>query len=236
MTWLQNDATALKYSSYLSGNGTDIASGMTIDASGFIYVTGTTTSTDASSGLVQFPASNLPQGVPFQSISRAPGQPQFFVTKVNTSAPRQQSIAYSTFFGGASFCTTPTAIAVGGGIAVDTSGNVYFTGHDELPVHGMRGMRRQRLSHPECIPAVSGSASSDYDHQSSVVHDQTNPTEPDAFVAKLNLNPTAAQGQQLVWSTYLGGAGTDSGTGVAVDTGAANVYVVGTTNSNPFAR
>ena len=39
------------------------------------------------------------------------------------------------------------------------------------------------------------------------------------------------QGQQLLWSTYLGGIGTDAGTGVAIDTGAANVYVVGTTNS-----
>ena len=53
--------------------------------------------------------------------------------------------------------------------------------------------------------------------------------DSDAFVAKLN--PNAPQGQQLLWSTYVGGTGTDSGTGVAVDTGAANVYLVGTTNS-----
>jgi hypothetical protein len=32
------DATTLQYSSYLSGNGTDTASGMTIDASGYIYM------------------------------------------------------------------------------------------------------------------------------------------------------------------------------------------------------
>ena len=51
MTELQFDATALMYSSYLSGNGTDIASGMTIDASGNIYVTGTTTSTDTSAAI-----------------------------------------------------------------------------------------------------------------------------------------------------------------------------------------
>ena len=51
-------------------------------------------------------------------------------------------------------------------------------------------------------------------------------------MAKLNLNPNVSQGQQLIWSTYLGGTGTDAGTGVAIDTGAANVYVVGTTNSS----
>ena len=234
VTWLQNDATALKYSSYLSGNGTDIASGMTIDASGYIYVTGTTTSTDASSGLIQFPASNLPQGVPFQSISRSPGQPQFFVTKVNTSAPRQASIAYSTFFGGASF-NTPAAVAVGGGIAVDTSGNVYFTGTTNYLFSGCAGCGGSDFpilnAYQPCLgvpPAIT------------IINPPpcattTTTTDPDAFVAKLNLNPTAAQGQQLVWSTYLGGAGTDSGVGIAVDTGAANVYVVGTTNSSPFA-
>jgi uncharacterized repeat protein (TIGR01451 family) len=233
VTWLQNDATALKYSSYLSGNGTDIASGMTIDASGFIYVTGTTTSTDASSGLVQFPASNLPQGVPFQSISRAPGQPQFFVTKVNTSAPRQQSIAYSTFFGGASF-GTPTAIAEGGGITVDTSGNVYFTGTTNYLFTGCAGCGASDFPILNAYqPCLGVPPLTQITNPPSCA--TTTTTEPDAFVAKLNLNPTAAQGQQLVWSTYLGGAGTDSGMGVAVDTGAANVYVVGTTNSSPFA-
>lgn len=234
VTWLQNDATALKYSSYLSGNGTDIASGMTIDASGYIYVTGTTTSTDASSGLVQFPASNLPQGIPFQSISRSPGQPQFFVTKVNTNAPKQQSIAYSTFFGGASF-NTPTAIAVGGGIAVDTSGNVYFTGTTNYLFSGCAGCGGSDFpilnAYQPCL---------DQPPPTTIINppsctNATTTTDPDAFVAKLNLNPTIAQGQQLVWSTYLGGAGTDSGSGIAVDTGAANVYVVGTTNSSPFA-
>ena len=232
VTWLQNDAKALKYSSYLSGNGTDIASGMTIDAAGYIYVTGTTTSTDASSGLVQFPASNLPQGIPFQSISRAPGQPQFFVTKVNTSAPKQASIAYSTFFGGESF-NTPTAIAVGGGIAVDTSGNVYFTGTTNYLFSGCAGCGGSDFpilnAYQPCLGVPP--ATTIINPPSCAT---TTATEPDAFVAKLNLNPTAAQGQQLVWSTYLGGAGTDSGMGVALDSGAANVYVVGTTNSPGF--
>jgi uncharacterized repeat protein (TIGR01451 family) len=47
----------------------------------------------------------------------------------------------------------------------------------------------------------------------------------DAFVAKV-----APDGQTLLYAGFIGGAGTDRGTGIAVD-GAGNAYVVGETNS-----
>src|SRR6202011_220587 len=102
-----------------------IASGMAIDNHQNLYVTGTTTSTDEAgiTTSIQFPASSPPEAEAFQTFSRAPIQ--FFVTKVNTAASNIGTIAYSTYFGGA---TPSTAVAVGGGIAVDTTGNVYFTG------------------------------------------------------------------------------------------------------------
>src|SRR5439155_688850 len=50
----------------------------------------------------------------------------------------------------------------------------------------------------------------------------------DAFVAKLN-----AAGSALVYSTYLGGSGTDLGNGIAVDA-AGNAYVTGRTTSSNF--
>ena len=80
VTKLQNNAAAPpQYSSYLSGNGTDTATGMTIDASGYLYVTGTTTSGVANTS-DQFPASTLPYAQPFQSLSKAaPGLPQFLL-------------------------------------------------------------------------------------------------------------------------------------------------------------
>src|SRR5258708_3069049 len=121
---LNFSGAALNYSSYLSGNGTDVASGMAIDNKGNVYVTGSTTSIDAGSSSDQFPASALPQAQPFQPLSRATFQ--FFVTKVNTNAPGIGSIAYSTYFGGA--VPSSGAAAVGGGIAGDTTGNIYFTG------------------------------------------------------------------------------------------------------------
>jgi uncharacterized repeat protein (TIGR01451 family) len=227
VTELRNDAAALLYSSYLSGNGTDTATGMTIDAFGNLYVTGTTTSTNTTGG---FPASNLPEMVPFQNASRA--STQFFVTKVNTTAPFGESVPYSTYFGGGAFETTTTGpVVTGGGIAVDVTGNVYFTGTTNFIFSGCSGCSGTDFPilnpYQPCLDQPPPATIVNPPSCASV----TSATEPDAFVAKLNLNPTVAQGQQLVWSTYLGGTGTDSGTGIALDVGAANVYVTGTTDS-----
>src|SRR5207248_3313893 len=50
----------------------------------------------------------------------------------------------------------------------------------------------------------------------------------DAFVAKFN-----SQGSALVYSTYLGGSGSEGGFGIAVD-GSGNAYVTGVTSSSNF--
>jgi Calx-beta domain-containing protein/beta-propeller repeat-containing protein len=61
-----------------------------------------------------------------------------------------------------------------------------------------------------------------------------NPVQPikgagyDAFIAKLNTN-----GSAVVYSTYLGGNGTDAGYAIATDS-AGNVYVIGETSSTNF--
>ncbi|MFZ0860876.1 MAG: SBBP repeat-containing protein [Candidatus Sulfotelmatobacter sp.] len=228
VTELKYDATTLLYSSYLSGNGTDIASGMTIDTAGYIYVTGTTTSTDVGSFNDQFPASTLPEALPYQITPRA--SIQFFVTKVNTASSGTGSIAYSTYFGGATF-DTPAPIAVGGSIAVDPNRNIYFTGTTNFLYSGCAGCSSTDFPilnpYQPCLdqvpPTVIVTA------PQCTYPTGTTPSESDAFVAKLN--PNVSQGEQLIWSTYLGGTGTDSGTGIGLDPGAANVYVTGTTNS-----
>ncbi|HUA14680.1 MAG TPA: SBBP repeat-containing protein [Verrucomicrobiae bacterium] len=219
-------AQALVYSSYLSGSGDDIASGMAIDSKGYVYITGTTTSTNPQdySTTVQFPVSNIPEALPYQQIPRT--ALQFFVTKVYTKSIKIGSIAYSTYFGGGSFGTT-NPIAVGGGIAVDPNGNIYFTGTTNFTYTGTSSTTDFPIlnAYQPCLdqppptvivnPAVCSNTSSTLNS--------------DAFVAKLN--PNVSPGLQLQWSTYLGGSQTDSGTGIGLDSGAANVYVTGTTNS-----
>lgn len=229
VTELNNSASALLYSSYLSGNGTDVATGMTIDAQGNLYVTGTTTSQDTGTG-VQFPASSLPYGQAFQSAPKS-SVIQFFVTKVNTLSSSGGSIAYSTYFGGGS-AETATPVAIGGGIAVDLTGNIYFTGTTNFVYVGQNGTQLTDFpilnAYQPCLDTPPLTVILNPQSCSNT----TSASASDAFVAKLN--PTGPTGVgQLVWSTYLGGTQTDSGTGIALDT-AGNVYVSGSTNSPDF--
>lgn len=112
------DATGhtLIYSTYLSGNGVDTATGAALDPSGSAYVTGTTTSNESQTG---FPST---LGA-FQVSSKAASQ--FFLTKVNPSLSGVSSVPYSTYFGGSNPNNGET---LGGGVAVDLNSNVYITG------------------------------------------------------------------------------------------------------------
>jgi hypothetical protein len=216
----------LKYSTYLSGNGTDIATGLAIDNNANVFVTGTTTSTDKATG---FPSSAFP--VPYQQVSV--GSIQFFVTKVNTNTNGLNSVPYSTYFGG-----NDGTIAVGGGIAVDTVGNVYFSGTTNFfnsgeATNGTGGLTPGDFpilnAYEPCIntPPVTAVVP-------PVTCAAATPEPTDAFVAKLN--PTNAQtgAGQLIFSTYFGGGNNDSSTGLTIDSGASSIYITGSTNSSNF--
>jgi hypothetical protein len=228
--------STLNYSTYLSGNGTDAASGMTNDAAGHLYVTGTTTSTNVSGStnpvtgqIVEFPATSLPNLQPLQLQSFNPSG-QFFVTEIATqNATGNGSIVYSTYFGGSSTFNSSSPIATGGNIAVDSNENIYFTGTTNFIYTGTTTGDFWILNaYQPCL---------DQPPPTIILNPQTctytgstiDYALPDAFVAKLN--PTAPS--QLQFSTYLGGSQTDSGTGIAVDT-SGNVYITGTTNSPDF--
>lgn len=108
----------LLYSTYLSGSGTDIATGLAIDSLGKEYVTGTTTSP-------AFPASG---GFPttaaaLQTTPKAANQ--YFFTKLDPTITGPGALLYSTYLGGS---TPSTGVTMGGGIAVDSSCNAYLTG------------------------------------------------------------------------------------------------------------
>jgi hypothetical protein len=88
---------------------------------------------------------------------------------------------------------------IGTGLAIDGSGNAYITG-----------------STSGSFPTTAGAAQTIY---GGGAHD--------AFITKLNPNASGLAG--LVYSTYLGGTGNDSGAGLALD-GNGNVYITGQTD------
>jgi len=223
----------LEYSSYLSGNNADVASGMTIDSSGDIFVTGTTLSTNPGNQSlgIQFPASVLPQEIAYQPIPDNGGTIQFFVTKVNTNASKTGSIAYSTYFGGGSFFGT--LVAQGGGVAVDLNGNIYFDGTTNFYYTGTSLTTDFPIlnAYQPCLDQTPPTV---IVGTPTCTNTASTSTFPDAFVAKLN--PNAQNGTaQLQWSTYLGGSQSDSATAIGLDpNSAADVYITGTTNSQDF--
>jgi hypothetical protein len=97
----------LVYSTFLGGSSGDQGRGIAVDGSGNAYVTGFTGSTNFPTTLGAFQTSYGGNG-------------DAFVTKLNPagSAP----LVYSTYLGGSNE-------DVGGGIAVDSSGNAYVTGY-----------------------------------------------------------------------------------------------------------
>lgn len=97
----------LLYSSYLGGNSSDRGNGVAIDASGSIYIVGSTNSTN-------FPTLNAYQATRPSSAGAA------FITKFNSEGT---SLVFSTYFGG-----TTDGGAWAQSVAVDSIGSVYITG------------------------------------------------------------------------------------------------------------
>jgi len=221
--------SSLNYSTYLSGNGTDIASGLAIDNNSDAFVTGTTTSTNVAKG---FPSSSLP--VPFQQSPSTNSTIQFFVTEVNTRLSNVNSVPYSTYFGG-----NNGTIAFGGGVAVDNTGNVYFSGTTNFYNSG-EGTNGSGGLAPGDFPILNAyQPCINTPPPTTVVPPVTcaavaNPEPTDAFVAKLNPNNAQTNAAQLLFSTYFGGANDDSSTGLTIDTTASSIYITGSTQSPNF--
>ncbi len=122
-------------------------------------------------------------------------------------------LSYSTFLGGGGeVCPTAGATPDQGcpQVAVDASDNIYIAGSTQSAA----------------FPVTAGAL------QSSLAGPQN------IFIATIN---TSASGlSQLLFATYLGGSGTDSLAGLAVDPGSGtsfpniNMYVAGTTTSADF--
>ncbi|HKU74629.1 MAG TPA: SBBP repeat-containing protein [Pyrinomonadaceae bacterium] len=248
VTKLNSAGSGLLFSTLLGGNGEEIGNSIAVDGSGNISIAGQTNS------------SNLPTVNAFQSTVTFDGNCSTgFVTKLN---PSVSSYVFSTYLGGGQ-CDTPNSIATdnsgnvyvtgragtgfptvnafqsglagpqltfdafatkfnadgsvvystylggadaetGFGIAADSLGNAYITGFTRSSNFPLMNPIQATIG-----PSQSGS-------------------QLDAFVTKLN-----SQGSALVYSTYLGGSGFDSGRAIAVDSG-NNAYVTGSSDSVDF--
>ena len=207
VTEIDSSGSALLYSAYLGGNGADAATGIAVDTKNKIYVTGTTTATD-------FPTTT---GA-FQVTSLATNQ--FFLTKIDPSTTGVQSLVYSTYFGGGN---PASGVAIGGGVAVDGSSNVYITGSTNFLHTGANATTDFPI-----LNAAQGCL----DGPTNPSPCSSSVTALDVFVAKLT--PASAAGAQLQYSTYLGGTADDVATGIAVDS-SGSAYVTGYTASSDFA-
>jgi hypothetical protein len=236
---LNPSGTALVYSTYLGGNGQDNASAVAVDSAGNAYVTGFTGSTD-------FPVKNAMQ--PAKN-----GRFNAFVAKLNPAG----SLLFSTLLGGsvgdygssiavdqsgsvyiAGVATSPNFPMVnavqptfGGGTDVyvaklSPSGAslVYST---YLGGSGNDGATGITIDSAGNLYVTGVTTSTDF-HTANPLQATHGGGLFDAFVAKLN-----PSGNQLVYSTYLGGSGEDRGFRIAADA-AGNAYVTGDTNSTDF--
>jgi hypothetical protein len=102
-------------------------------------------------------------------------------------------------------------------IAVDGAGNAYVTGFTDSPDFPVTN------SIPGGVPGLPNST-----NISGTFSKSFGSYPVDAFVTELG-----PSGSNLVYSTYLGGSGMDSGMGIAVDS-AGNAYVTGVTYSTNF--
>ena len=242
------DPAVLVYCGYIGGSDEEAVKGIAVDGSGNTYITGYTTSTEATFPVVVGP-----------DLTYTGGTQDAFVAKVNASGT---ALVYCGYIGGDEFDS-------GRSIAVDGSGNAYITGDTASTEATFPVVVGPDLSYngtyyadPDAFVAkvnpagtglvycgyigganiesvkgiavdgsgnafvTGGTVSSEATFPVVVGPDLThNGGNWDAFIAKVNASGTA-----LVYCGYIGGAEIDVGNGIAVDS-SGNAYVTGETHS-----
>jgi hypothetical protein len=118
VTKLNPTGSALVYSTFLGGSDADYGNSIAVDASGNVYITGTTFSQD-------FPTVNPVQTVKGGDTCDGIPCSDAFIAKLN---PTGSSLIYSTYLGGGPDINGFGGFDQGFSIAVDSLGNAYVTG------------------------------------------------------------------------------------------------------------
>jgi hypothetical protein len=253
VTKVHASGSAMVYSTYLGGRGSEQGAAIAVDSSGHAFVTGITNSSD-------FPISPIP------SAGAGGARANAFVTKLS---PEGSTLVYSTLLGG-------NEDDLGLGIAIDSGGSAYVTGQtssSDFPAGngGQPPLGNYHSGGDAFITKVNPAGTSlvysvfvggtGYDDGRAIAVDSAgsayitgathstdfptaNALQPhisgtcpsptpiarcfEAFVTKLN-----PAGSAFVYSTYLGGDFRDEGHGIAVDS-FGNAYVTGETSSLNF--
>jgi HYDIN/CFA65/VesB-like, Ig-like domain/Beta-propeller repeat/Cep192 domain 4 len=232
--------TALLYSVFLGGGNLDKATSLALDSSGNVYLAGYTSSIDFPTTSGAYQVSNN-------------GDTDAFLAKLNATG---SSLLYSTYLGG-------SGIDYGRGVAVDASGDAFITGSTQStdfptmrPLQvGLDGGSDAFLAEfnptgasllystylggsgaDEALAiALDGSGnpyiagytfSSNFPTQNPFQSSLSGST--DAFVTEIDPGTSS-----LVFSTYLGGSGSESAQSIAIDS-AGSIYVTGETTSSNF--
>ncbi len=240
---------ALQFSTYLGGTtGDDSGNGIAVDASGMIYVVGTSKSDD-------FPVTSSAY------LAVRWGPQDAFLVKIDPAAP---AVLYASFFGGED-------LDDGRGIAVAEDGTAYFAvstlsqtppwagtaynpnpsgaqdmiigvldaskaGDASIPYATLFGgsgndeIRGFTLSRSGALLLTGYTLSTDFPLTADAMQ-TTNNGHGDAFVTVFDVRKPYAGG--LVYSTYLGGESGDVGYGVTDDAD-GNIFVTGYTLSADF--
>jgi uncharacterized repeat protein (TIGR01451 family) len=233
----------LIYCTYVGGTGDDRAYGIAVDASGSAYLTGTTASTN-------FPVRNALQ-------PKLAGGRNAFVAKLS---PAGNVLVFSTYLGGNGSDT-------GYGVALDSIGNAYIVGDTTSINFRASGLQRGYHGAQDAFVAKLSADGSrlvystylgggNTDHGAAIAVDlggsayvtgstwstdfpvanalqSANAGGQNAFLARFS-----ADGNTLLFSTYLGGSGgtvayPETGPAIALD-GQGNAYITGVTSSTDF--
>lgn len=238
VTRLSTTGSALVYSTYLGGSLGESGKAIALDNNNCAYITGYTQSSD-------FPTQNALYD------SRNGSELDVFITKFSTDGT---SLSYSTYLGG-------TDSDQGLGIAVDPAFCTYITGISNSSDFPTQNAYDDSYNDIDAFVAKLSSNGSTLlystylggsfnDEAYAITVDdlgfayvagqtespdfptvnpyQTNRDTIDAFVTKLNTS-----GDNLIYSTYLGGSYNDCAYGIALDN-SYNVYVTGYTSSVDF--
>lgn len=242
VTKLGKNGTTLAYSTYLGSDGEERGYGIALDGSSFAYITGYTESIDFPTTFGAFDSSHN-------------GNRDVFVTKLNLDG---SGLSYSTFIGGLD-SDVGTGIAVDdlGGALVTGE-----TGSSDFPAVPASFDPTFNGATDAFVARVSGSGSSlsfssylggsSADRASAIAVDAAGnayvagetksadfPISPgavdgsvdtygDGFVTKIN-----STGKNLIYSTFLGGDGSDRARGIAVGA-SGTAYLAGETESRDF--